>query len=171
MLPSASLTASVSQRAEFSELNLHRLLPCCVRLAPTSHPVNGNSRYRPACSLWPCGTFTRWTPSRGFTVSSSVPPLPRFPSAITKSTVSVGRGQSFTYKEKSYKNLIVDERHYAPADLAKAWAVDVETIRNLFREEPGVVKIGEKAPRHKRPYLTLRIPESVAVRVHKRLSE
>ena len=78
MLPSASLTASASRQAEFSELNLHGLLPCCVRFAPTSHPVNGNTRYRPACSLWPCGTYTRWTPSRGFTVSSSVPPLPRF---------------------------------------------------------------------------------------------
>src|ERR1700745_2646914 len=78
MSPAALLTASASQRAEFSELNLRGLLPCCVRFAPTSRPVNGNTRYRPACSLWPCGTFTRWTPSRGFTVSSSVPPLPRF---------------------------------------------------------------------------------------------
>src|SRR6266478_9050948 len=78
MLPSALLTASASQRAEFSELNLRGLLPCCVRFAPTSRPVNGNTRYRPACSLWPCGIYTRWTPSRGFTVSSSVPPLPRF---------------------------------------------------------------------------------------------
>src|ERR1700694_1930783 len=32
------------------ELNLHGLLPCCVRFAPTSHPVNGNTRFRPACS-------------------------------------------------------------------------------------------------------------------------
>src|SRR6267378_2113453 len=40
--------------------------------------MSGNTRYRPACSLWPCGTCTRWTPSRGFTVSSSVPPPPRF---------------------------------------------------------------------------------------------
>jgi hypothetical protein len=93
------------------------------------------------------------------------------PKTAKAPTISVGRGQSFTYKGKSYKNLIVDERHYSPADLAKAWSVDVETIRNLFREEPGVMKIGEKAPRHKRSYLTLRIPESVAVRVHKRLSE
>jgi hypothetical protein len=23
----------------------HGLLPCCVRFAPTSHPVNGNTRY------------------------------------------------------------------------------------------------------------------------------
>jgi len=50
MLPSASLTASASQPAEFSELNLHGPLPCCVRFAPTSHPVNGNTRYRTACS-------------------------------------------------------------------------------------------------------------------------
>jgi hypothetical protein len=35
---------------EFSELNLHGLLPCCVRFAPTSRPVNGNTRYRPVCS-------------------------------------------------------------------------------------------------------------------------
>ena len=28
-----------------SELNLHGLLPCCVRFAPTSRPVNGNTRY------------------------------------------------------------------------------------------------------------------------------
>ena len=86
-------------------------------------------------------------------------------------TISVGQGRSFTYLGKSYTNLVVDERHYSPADLAKAWSVDVETIRNLFREEPGVLKIGEKDPKHKRAYITLRIPESVAVRVHKRLSD
>jgi hypothetical protein len=33
-----------------SELNLHGLLPCCVRFAPTSHPANGNTRFRPVCS-------------------------------------------------------------------------------------------------------------------------
>ena len=30
--------------------DLHGLLPCCVRFAPTSHPVNGNTCFRPACS-------------------------------------------------------------------------------------------------------------------------
>jgi hypothetical protein len=33
-----------------SELNLHGLLPCCVRFAPTRLPVNGNTRFRPVCS-------------------------------------------------------------------------------------------------------------------------
>jgi hypothetical protein len=99
-------------------------------------------------------SFLEWSPG----------PKPENP------TISVGRGRSFTYLGKTYTNLVVDERHYSPADLAEAWSVDVETIRNLFREEPGVLKIGEKDPKHKRAYITLRIPESVAVRVHKRLS-
>jgi hypothetical protein len=99
--------------------------------------------------------FLQWSPG----------PKPENP------TISVGQGRSFTYLGKTYTNLVVDERHYSPADLAKVWSVDVETIRNLFRNEPGVLKIGEKAARHKRTYLTLRIPESVALRVHKRLSE
>jgi hypothetical protein len=63
------------------------------------------------------------------------------------------------------------EKHFSPAELGKLWGVDSETIRNLFRSESGVLKIGEKNPKHKRPYLTLRIPESVAIRVHRRLSE
>jgi hypothetical protein len=101
-------------------------------------------------------SFLSWTPG---------PKPPKPP------TISLGRGRSFTYEGKTYTNLIVDEKHYSPADLAKAWGVNVETIRNVFREEPGVVKIGAKVPSHKRSYLTLRIPQSVAVRVHKRLSE
>lgn len=88
------------------------------------------------------------------------------PSAIT-----AGRGRSFLYRGKRYTNLVVNEKHFKPVELARAWGVDVETIRNVFRDEPGVVKIGDKNPKHKRPYLTLRIPESVAVRVHRRLSE
>jgi len=35
--------------SRISELNLRGLLPRCVRFAPTSRPVNGNTRYGPAC--------------------------------------------------------------------------------------------------------------------------
>jgi hypothetical protein len=101
-------------------------------------------------------SFLSWTPG---------PKPPKQP------TISLGRGRPFIYQGETYTNLIVDEKHYSPADLAKAWGVNVETIRNVFREEPGVVKIGARVPSHKRSYLTLRIPQSVAVRVHKRLSE
>ena len=68
--------------SRFSELNLRGLLPCCVRFAPTGHPVNGNTCYRPAGSLWPGGTRTRWIPLRGFTGSFQLLLFQASPNAI-----------------------------------------------------------------------------------------
>jgi hypothetical protein len=64
----------------------------------------------------------------------------------------------------------VDEKHFKPEELAEAWGVSTETIRSIFREEPGVLKIGNPATRSKRGYFTLRIPMEVAERVRRRLS-
>jgi hypothetical protein len=61
-------------------------------------------------------------------------------------------------------------RHYSPSQLAEAWGVSVETIRSLFRQEPGVLKIGSTGTKYKRGYTTLRIPQEVAARVHRRLA-
>ena len=66
---------------------------------------------------------------------------------------------------------LMKEKHYTPDDLAGMWGVSVDSIRRIFREEPGVLKMGDKNPKHKRQYLTLRIPESVVERVYSRLSE
>jgi hypothetical protein len=66
---------------------------------------------------------------------------------------------------------LMKDKHYSPDELATLWGVSVDSIRRIFRDEPGVLKMGEKSPKHKRQYLTLRIPESVAERVHTRLSE
>ena len=63
--------------------------------------------------------------------------------------------------------VIVSERHYMPKELAAVWRLDETTIRRLFIDEPGVLKIGKSGRRDgKRDYLSLRIPESVAQRVH-----
>ena len=63
--------------------------------------------------------------------------------------------------------VVVFERHYTPKELAAVWRLDETTIRRLFIDEPGVLKIGKSARRDgKRDYLSLRIPESVAQRVH-----
>jgi hypothetical protein len=64
----------------------------------------------------------------------------------------------------------VDDKHFTPAELAEGWGVSIDLIRRMFRDEPGVLKIGDKNPKHKRQYLTLRIPGEVAERVHKRLA-
>lgn len=64
----------------------------------------------------------------------------------------------------------VSEKHFSPTELAEAWGVSTETIRVIFRKEPGVLKLGRAETRYKRGYFTLRIPESVAQRVHHKLS-
>jgi hypothetical protein len=92
------------------------------------------------------------------------------PKEETPPTVSLGRGRSFIYQGQRYTNLVVDEKHFAPADLAKAWGLSAEKIRQLFRAEPGVLRIGTNASSRDRGYMTLRIPQSVAVRVHARLT-
>lgn len=82
-----------------------------------------------------------------------------------------GNGKVFEYKGPSYKNLVVDEKHFSPTELAQAWGVSAETVRSIFRSEPGVLRLpSRQASRDKRGYVTIKIPQSVAERVHRRLS-
>ncbi len=60
------------------------------------------------------------------------------------------------------------EAHYTPDQLAELWGVSAETVRLTFRNEPGV--LGCSSRQGKRQYVLMRIPLSVAERVHKRLS-
>jgi hypothetical protein len=62
------------------------------------------------------------------------------------------------------------EKHYAPDELAELWGLSMETVRAIFRDEPGVLKIGKTGSKYRRGYVTLRIPEEVAERVHRKLS-
>jgi hypothetical protein len=62
------------------------------------------------------------------------------------------------------------ERHYAVREIAEVWNLSPDKVRELFASEPGVLVIGERNSRHKRRYVTLRIPHSVLERVHARLS-
>ncbi|MGA2005560.1 MAG: hypothetical protein ABSG70_19430 [Terriglobales bacterium] len=61
------------------------------------------------------------------------------------------------------------ERHYSVAEVAKLWALSEKTIRHMFEDEDGVINWGAPETRRKRRYRTLRIPESVLHRVHRKL--
>jgi hypothetical protein len=61
------------------------------------------------------------------------------------------------------------ERHFTIAELSKRWFFSENTIRRLFSREPGVVKIARPQARSKRGYTSIRIPERIAERVHRRL--
>jgi hypothetical protein len=69
---------------------------------------------------------------------------------------------------------IAQDRHYTPAELSKMWHLSPNTIRRLFSEEAGVLKItaGPPSPRkaRKRRLVQLRIPVRVAMRVHAHLT-
>jgi hypothetical protein len=63
------------------------------------------------------------------------------------------------------------ERHYSVAEISQMWQLSPDSVRKLFEREPGVLAFGgDHTTGHKRRYTTLRVPESVAARVHRRLS-
>src|SRR5262245_45360027 len=63
------------------------------------------------------------------------------------------------------------ERHYTVAEVAALWNLSSDAVRKLFQDEPGVLILGGRSAAHKRRYTTLRIPESVLQRVHRRLTK
>jgi AraC-like DNA-binding protein len=63
------------------------------------------------------------------------------------------------------------ERHYTLLQVAELWGWSDETVRRVFRDEPGVLRTALPSLRtRKRQNFALRIPESVLVRVHERLT-
>ena len=59
------------------------------------------------------------------------------------------------------------EKHFRVKELADLWGFCDNTIIKLFADEPGVLRLERLTA--KRKYMTLSIPESVALRVHERL--
>lgn len=61
------------------------------------------------------------------------------------------------------------ERHFSLNELAEVWKLSHDTVRRIFEREPGVLifESPEKSPSRRRR--TMRIPQSVAERVHRRL--
>ena len=69
---------------------------------------------------------------------------------------------------------IDQDQHYTPGELGKLWHHSPNTIRRVFADEPGVLRIPSprllRNPR-RRQHVQLRIPARVAQRVHARLSK
>jgi hypothetical protein len=59
------------------------------------------------------------------------------------------------------------EKHYRIGELAERWGLGREKVRKLVKNEPGVIQIRQ---RRKKAHTTYTIPESVARRIHTRLS-
>jgi hypothetical protein len=64
---------------------------------------------------------------------------------------------------------LAHEKHYSVIEIANLWALSQKTVRKMFEREPGVIEWGAEETRHKRGYRTLRVPETILHRVHRRL--
>ena len=64
----------------------------------------------------------------------------------------------------------LEERKFTSEELAKLHGLNPTTIRRMFVDEPGVIRLGTSRRRGKRQYFSLRIPASVAARVFGRLT-
>jgi hypothetical protein len=86
-------------------------------------------------------------------------PLPTFPATGRENT-------------KPSEGKRPDGGHYTVSQLAREWGLSPDKIRELFRNEPGVIKLQDENARKKRKrrYVTLRIPPEVAQRVARRIS-
>lgn len=62
------------------------------------------------------------------------------------------------------------EQHLSTVDLAEAWNLSEDTVRRIFEKEPDVLIFENPERVSSRRRRTLRIPESVAERVYRRLS-
>jgi hypothetical protein len=56
--------------------------------------------------------------------------------------------------------------HYSPRFYAELWGTSESTVLRWFRDEPGVLKIGNESRNGKRARIEIRIPFSLAMRIY-----
>ena len=71
---------------------------------------------------------------------------------------------------QSSQTVLPIEQYFSVRHIAERLDRSEDTVRRLFKNEPGVLRIGKRR-RNKRPYETLSIPESVLLRVVTRLQQ
>jgi hypothetical protein len=85
-----------------------------------------------------------------------------------RTTKSGTTGQEFPSPERTKG--VFNEYHYTVREVADLWNLSKDSVKRLFRHEPGVLVFTRSDSKSgKRRYETLLIPESVLERVHKRL--
>jgi hypothetical protein len=117
--------------------------------------------------------LTRAFPSR-LVVGSDLPrivetimPLKQGQSVLTCMDIVYSNEPAFAIKHNSNPAL---ERHYTVQEIAELWGYSRQTVSRMFRNESGVLQITNAPSKHRRIHITLRVPESVVIRVHNRLT-
>ncbi len=67
-------------------------------------------------------------------------------------------------------NLTITEKHFAPDELAESWGISPDTVTRIVERDSGVLILETHRGNRSRRYRIIRIPESVAARVYRRMS-
>jgi hypothetical protein len=75
-----------------------------------------------------------------------------------------------TFQQPQHEDRGIEfDRHYSVQEIAEIWGLSVDKVRQIFENEPDVLRVGKGDRRSCRRYITLMIPERVVRRVHARL--
>jgi transcriptional regulator GlxA family with amidase domain len=91
------------------------------------------------------------------------------PNSVRKPARSSSGHATVSASEHERLRELAHEKHYSVSELSTLWGLSQRTIRRMFESEPGVLCWGTSERRFKRGYKTLRIPETVMLRVHRQL--
>jgi hypothetical protein len=73
------------------------------------------------------------------------------------------------------ENEALPEPSLTVKEIADGWQISRDSVRRIFSDEPGVLRIGHETRlvgrKYKRRYFTLRIPRSVYLRVLDRMQQ
>ena len=122
----------------------------------TTPTAIGISWMRSLCAKAPAATDSRASPP----MERQMAPTKSQPSDDTQAT----------NRAPSDAPQMTFERHYSVEQLARMWHLSDDFVRRLFLSEQGVV-VFHRAKPGRRVYRTLRIPASVAQRVHRRMTK
>jgi hypothetical protein len=64
---------------------------------------------------------------------------------------------------------LAEEKHKSLKQIAQTWGLSYDFVRDIFAHEEGVLRVTSPAAHGKRSYTTVRVPLSVAARVHAKL--
>jgi hypothetical protein len=74
-----------------------------------------------------------------------------------------------TFQQPGHEDRGIEfDKHYSVQQIAEIWGWGVDKVRQIFENEPDVLREGKGDRRSCRRYITLRIPERVVRRVHAR---
>ncbi len=59
------------------------------------------------------------------------------------------------------------ERHHTVQELSKIWGISYEALRRKLLTVPGVLLFEQPRGKYDRPYVTIRVPESVAMNLYR----